>query len=1086
MCGLFGAISGRGAPDLNIIKMLGTLNQERGEDSCGLAFGHSLVKGVGTEAKWTNFIKTNKIEFKAQDHVVIGHVRKKTQGLATEKNAHPFKVPISYVPKEDKDKKKDYCIIGAHNGNITNWRDMCREKGLDPVNYDVDSHAVMALIGTTFRAGNYKFFTKYEGKAALMWTFSDEEAIYVFHGKSIENNYGMRFDVSEERPLHYWVDTKKNVTYFSSEAGPLEAIATDNEEVKSVPFNQIIKFTSNTMEVIAEIPRDTEGYQFFTTSQVRSSSAVTPNRKIDNNDFFKNRSRNMSAEIPFKIGQQSIMEGNMVVLPSDLLTKSEYSVKYEAFLELFNLEDRDELKYPEEALVNIKSRYYRNGHLMNGIVYISQTGKVSTKKVSKKELTISIREDGKNVQYSKYHFKDGLLFFGESDYLKYDRLVRKGVGAQESQLPMVDKKPRLAHADFIKRVVASGIKFLAPVSDLALTSAHIYLPPAYSKYSANDVITVDIPFSGTKYVVKGNQLMGVIRADKKTVYVDKGKVIFSVDTKREEKVKTRDVKDLDIIELFEDTEINGATTSAKKIPWQKIVLDYETQLGYYFDDAANMFKCVLSFWVVSKGDYHNTKKSYLCPIQWVESSFDTSIEDINFRLGQIQADKVKYNAVKESFFGEIDYYNETEPFNIKNARDISRLIKVNGLTTHDVDELSSYTEVVNDNAENTTPVIGKQFLDLCQIAGRPKNQKASEEIAKNFFIDWHNQLIWEPIVDPRSDDTVSLFKSYHFNLKQHVYDTKPIMLTKIREDDPFYVNLTTEEFVDHLRKSSLTTNNTKDYMIAALISRGFTIIGELNDYDAMLEEMNVRKYETVDSYEAPINGNDKLADDADYINQKIKEENDKDALQLRTSLKKDINALAGLISGNVTKINEFLRIHGTNYSIKDAGLTEYMNVFQTLQSKIRLFNVPVNTVAAKSLKDLPNVFKVLIESKESIKKLAKRYLYTTDTKNGDIITADGFILRSVVVLGNAEPVYTHIGTWEARIENDEIIPVFHVNKGINKTIPLEDIGLYTENTLTRIIAKHTNLLIINNNDIITWRQLKKGTDYHSEMEKTML
>ena len=57
MCGIFGAISGRGAPDLNIIKTLGILNQERGEDSCGISYGHNLVKGVDKEAKWVNFIK---------------------------------------------------------------------------------------------------------------------------------------------------------------------------------------------------------------------------------------------------------------------------------------------------------------------------------------------------------------------------------------------------------------------------------------------------------------------------------------------------------------------------------------------------------------------------------------------------------------------------------------------------------------------------------------------------------------------------------------------------------------------------------------------------------------------------------------------------------------------------------------------------------------------------------------------------------------------------------------------------------------------------------------------------------------------
>ncbi|TXG80997.1 MAG: hypothetical protein E6R13_07230, partial [Spirochaetes bacterium] len=568
MCGLFGGISGRGAPDINIIKTLGILNQERGEDSCGISFGHTLLKGANEAAKWTKFIQKNKIEFKPSDHVVIGHVRRKTQGLASEKNAHPFKIPI--INKEG----KDYCIIGAHNGNITNWRELCTKAGLTPADYEVDSHAAYALIGRSFRKGDYSFFENYVGKAALMWTFSDEDAIYVFHGKSMDNNTTLKDTVSEERPLHYWVDTKKNVTYFSSEAEPLHTIAANNEEVLSVPHNQILKFTSNSIEVIADIDRDTKSYQNYweNSNYARNNVNRMSTRNVDNGDFDRRiNGPSMQLTIP------KVTDAGIIMLPTNLITDMKLKATYVPLVDIRNLEDKFENGCEENRVVFVKSRYYRNGHLADGIMYLDKNGKISNKRFNKKDLTVSVNEDGINVPYNRYYFCDGLLFASEADHTKYLKIIKKGVKASEART-LPSEKPRSAHADFIKRVAKEGVKFLAPVSTYDMIESSIILPKGIKE--SKEIWNEKIPFTGTQFIIHDGKLKAIIYPDRKQIIADKQKVVFSI-SERSTASRVDTPKNMDIIELFEEEPSHGEVSKAiiRAIPWNSLMLDYGTGMG---------------------------------------------------------------------------------------------------------------------------------------------------------------------------------------------------------------------------------------------------------------------------------------------------------------------------------------------------------------------------------------------------------------------------------------------------------------------------------------------------------------------------
>jgi predicted glutamine amidotransferase len=1039
MCGLFGGISGRGAPDINIIKTLGLLNQERGEDSCGISYGHTLVKGAGSEAKWGKFIQKNKIEFKSADHVVIGHVRKRTQGVANERNAHPFKIPI--INKD----KKDYCIVGAHNGNITNWRELCTEAGLNPLDYEVDSNAVFALIGRSFRKGNYKFFESYIGKAALIWTFSDEDAIYVFHGKSKENNSALKDSITEERPLHYWTDPKKNVTYFSSEADPLEAVATGDSIVTELPFNQIIKFSAAGMEVIAEIPRDTKSYQAYYAS-VNTSPIVRNivNRDLDNGDFERGRNRP-----PFTMPHTFQDNKNgLIVLPGELISAQGYKPQYVGLMDIVSLEDKDENTHIEGTLQFVKSRYYKNGHLAEGIMYVDKNGKITNKRVNKKDLTVSYNENGVNVAYSKYYFCDGLLFASEKDYTKYLSIIKKGLKAEEART-LPSAKPKLAHADFIKRVVKEGVKFKSPVCTYDMSTSEVILPNG--EESDKEIWNEKILFTDTRYMVHDGKLKAVIYPDKKRIVAHKETVIFSIaQSEVKTPTPTTTEKSLDIIDLFEEEPSNFGMTAAqiRALPWTSLMIDYDKCLAYSYDALTDKIRLVLSFWAIPESVYNKAGSSYYYPIQWTHIDDVITIEEFQERLNQINNDKDSYENERAEFFKEIAWYKTLNPANIANSRDMCRVTKFKGkanaeLTTKNVGAEESYTEPVNEKALGRQ-LVAKSFIDLCQIAGKPKNSDIRDFVSKDCFIDWENCILWNPVVDHKNK-TTGLVKSHRFSLKQDVNDNLPILLLNIPYVDSD-CELTNEEFLDYLNihYRDPSTTQYKEKYIEALSLRGYSLI-DLNDYDRFIDELETQKemnrYSTV---EPPINGN-LIIDfpntqlDNSYLVDKVNKENQLDAENLRYLLSKELDNMLHTTSNGMKAINKFLEEH-KGFSLMDAKLTDYMNVLSLVKGKIELFNKGKEN-KMKPISDKCAILEAVISSEIELKKLSFEYFKVKNTKIGDLITSSGNIYREdkIVSMKN-DPSYRLIGSWKPIPHAGNVLFEFTINpENTTTTIHLDEI-----------------------------------------------
>jgi hypothetical protein len=140
MCGLF---AGVGKLSSNRMIALGSMNEERGTDSVGIAYLDGKEMRIAKIAErpcvGLNITLRKEVTEAAVSGLFIGHTRQATQGTVNSRNAHPF---------------LDDGIAFAHNGIIIN--DDAFGK------YEVDSESLIHGIKS-------KDFSKYEGAIALVW-----------------------------------------------------------------------------------------------------------------------------------------------------------------------------------------------------------------------------------------------------------------------------------------------------------------------------------------------------------------------------------------------------------------------------------------------------------------------------------------------------------------------------------------------------------------------------------------------------------------------------------------------------------------------------------------------------------------------------------------------------------------------------------------------------------------------------------------------------------------------------------------------------------------------------------------------------
>lgn len=379
-CGLIGW-AGKNPKQFNKYKfdILGIFNDSRGGDSCGVSTDGEIYYGIDKDSKhYKDFLVNKGYLLPKTLPVVIGHTRRSSSGVINETNAHPFGFGVN-------EKYESYAFIGAHNGTLYNHDEFCK-------NYDVDINVKDSngtwlrrkidsevLLECIYQSKNFKVLSEYQGGAALLfYNISEPNIIYAFHGASKEYNNTKEI---EERPLYYYKENK-NSLYISSIAESLVAIGGEFEKnVFSFECNLVYKITDGDID-------NAETFKVSRSNVTQKkvyTSSVTTNRHhgYRDDDYYDN------SEFYSEYDNRNFVENNKHQ-NNNKSKKEKEGVRESDITNIYN--DQVNPILPSPINFN-KLRYYRNGHLVNGIhIFVPKYGLVwlesEVDKANQKVLTL--------------------------------------------------------------------------------------------------------------------------------------------------------------------------------------------------------------------------------------------------------------------------------------------------------------------------------------------------------------------------------------------------------------------------------------------------------------------------------------------------------------------------------------------------------------------------------------------------------------------------------------------------------------------------------------------------------------------------
>lgn len=219
MCGIIG-FSSKKNYNYDKIKMLMFWNSvDRGLDATGIYTPKSgIIKDNVPVSKFMTSGKyTNKLK---KDNLLVAHVRKRSVGMNTLDNAHPFKYGD---------------VITVHNGTLSNHWALASKYKLDLKDYDTDSQILSSVININYQNNeDFKILSEYVGYAAIL-SYNEKTGILT----------ACRDD---HRPLYYGYIN--NDLYISSIEESLELIECEH----ITPFIENMIYSIKDGDVINIIP----------------------------------------------------------------------------------------------------------------------------------------------------------------------------------------------------------------------------------------------------------------------------------------------------------------------------------------------------------------------------------------------------------------------------------------------------------------------------------------------------------------------------------------------------------------------------------------------------------------------------------------------------------------------------------------------------------------------------------------------------------------------------------------------------------------------------------------------------------------
>lgn len=236
MCGIAGIISTTKTEfNVNDFNTLGSFNDERGGDSCGIFIDGYYEVGIGANALFRNFM--NHVEYPDEASIALLHCRKASYGYAINKDQAQ---PVVF----EKDGKIEYVVM--HNGTITNAKELANKYIPE---FDTFLKSDTQIMANIFYNCGYDVLEEYTGTAVFVVVdYRKGCDVLLFKGESCYNE--PKADC--ERPL--FMTIKDNKFYFSSTLYSLKCI-NNLDDVYKIPGNKLLKVKDNELYIVKEYDR---------------------------------------------------------------------------------------------------------------------------------------------------------------------------------------------------------------------------------------------------------------------------------------------------------------------------------------------------------------------------------------------------------------------------------------------------------------------------------------------------------------------------------------------------------------------------------------------------------------------------------------------------------------------------------------------------------------------------------------------------------------------------------------------------------------------------------------------------------------